>query len=262
VQATAGFAESLLREGEYYRAATEYFRARHLCPPQDQQTLGLATTGIGVAHYMGGDFGGAVLWLEDHLHEARGSRFWPDAQLTYLSALIECGRASDCVLEADRLGSPEGELMRGVGLAHSRSWQLSLDTYETLPADHKYSRAIQHNAMVLANAKKDNYRSSTLAAILGFIPGLGYAYASHPQSAISAFLMNSLLAYGTYEAWDAEHHALGSVTGFLAITWYAGSIYGSAKAAERYNNRKAETYLDNLSYMPEWAMSGCFPPER
>jgi tetratricopeptide (TPR) repeat protein len=80
-------------------------------------------------------------------------------------------------------------------------------------------------------------KSPLLAGALAVIPGLGYLYNGYPMSALSAFILNGLLIWGTYECVQMGNIPLGIIAGSTAIVWYSGNIYGSIKQAERENEK-------------------------
>lgn len=241
-----GFADTLLSEGEYYRAVTEYRRALFLLPAWRSEERARAVLGAGRAYYLGEEFARAGEWLTAHLHEAQGTSTWVPTQQTLYRSLLRSGDTGAVLDLASASKSPEGEFYSGLALAHERRWTDAQCFFENLPADHDYSDAARHNIGVLAEAARGPYKHARLAGRLAVVPGMGYLYAGHKQSALTAFLLNSLLITGSVQAFRSEQYTLGGFTGFLALTWYAGSIYGSVLAAERYNDRRAESYLDRL----------------
>jgi hypothetical protein len=75
---------------------------------------------------------------------------------------------------------------------------------------------------------------------MGLIPGLGYAYTEHWQSAVSALVINGLLTYATIRSIHNDQDRQGAYWGAITLAWYSGSIYGSVKSAERYNRVQDE----------------------
>lgn len=87
----------------------------------------------------------------------------------------------------------------------------------------------------LEHVKGIKTRSPKTAAWLATIPGLGYLYAGHPQTALSALIVLGALGGGTWQLFDSGNSGIGALTGFIGFAWYTGSIYGSYQAVDRYN---------------------------
>ncbi len=86
-------------------------------------------------------------------------------------------------------------------------------------------------------------KSPTLAKCLSIIPGLGYLYTGHKGSALTSFLVNSLLGYATYTCFDKKNYGLGVICGFLNLSFYVGNLNGASRSALRYNQTKKNKYI-------------------
>ena len=78
------------------------------------------------------------------------------------------------------------------------------------------------------------------------IPGLGYLYARRPGTALTSFIINTLLIYSLSEAINKENYGLAVTIGIFGSGWYLGNIYGSNKAALEYNSYIRNKYIDDL----------------
>ena len=79
-------------------------------------------------------------------------------------------------------------------------------------------------------------KNQNLATFFSIIPGLGYAYSSHYQTALQSFLINSLLFYGTYSNFKAKNYGMGILTGLVNLSFYMGNFKGSRLSAKRFND--------------------------
>lgn len=95
----------------------------------------------------------------------------------------------------------------------------------------------------LSSFKKKN---TTLASCLSIIPGLGYMYARHKGSALTSFLVNSLLAYATYTSIKSQNYGVAGIMGFMSLSFYIGNINGAARSARRYNTMKTEKLISDI----------------
>lgn len=73
-----------------------------------------------------------------------------------------------------------------------------------------------------------------------FLPGAGYLYVGQKRSAVTAFLLNSLFIFATYEFIHNGYLAAGIITASFEAGWYFGGIYGAGEEAKYYNERLYE----------------------
>lgn len=93
------------------------------------------------------------------------------------------------------------------------------------------------NLKVLKMMKEQKKKSPSLARILSIIPGGGYLYTNHKGSALTAFVINSLLGYATYTSIKSKNYGVAGVCGFLNLSFYIGNINGAGRSAVRYNEK-------------------------
>jgi putative component of membrane protein insertase Oxa1/YidC/SpoIIIJ protein YidD len=106
----------------------------------------------------------------------------------------------------------------------------------------------ESNIALVEKAKFIHYKSPSKASLLSLIPGLGYAYTGHTQTAISSFLLNGVFAYATYNSLKNKNYGLASLTGLFSVSFYIANIYGSAQSAKRHNEQKRKAVINNLFY--------------
>lgn len=94
------------------------------------------------------------------------------------------------------------------------------------------------NRWLLEQLQKPPTKHPVWAGVLGVVPGAGYWYAGHRGSALTALLVNSLLAYATYTSVRSRNYGVAGLCGFLGLSFYIGNISGSVRSARRYNDRK------------------------
>ena len=102
------------------------------------------------------------------------------------------------------------------------------------------------NLSVLENIKEQKKKRPSLARILSIIPGGGYLYTNHKGSALTAFVINSLLGYATYTSVKTKNYGIAGVFGFLGLSFYIGNINGAGRSAIRYNERQYNEYIRKL----------------
>ena len=121
-------------------------------------------------------------------------------------------------------------------------WPLAAASYRSLAGLGESNRYQTLADRALAGAELP-HKSPRLAGLLALFPGVGYAYTDHLQTAVAAFIVNSLTALATREAIENDDAALTVSVGLLALGWYSGSVYGSVLSARRYNAYVRDDFL-------------------
>lgn len=128
----------------------------------------------------------------------------------------------------------EGNIQEGELMFHEMaSWDVNKELYEK-------------NLDILRNIKEQKKKSPSLARILSIVPGGGYLYTNHKGSALTAFVINSLLGYATYTSVKSKNYGVAGVCGFLGLSFYIGNINGAGRSAVRYNERRYNECIRKL----------------
>jgi hypothetical protein len=96
--------------------------------------------------------------------------------------------------------------------------------------------------------KGEKYKSPALAAAMSVVlPGSGKLYSKKPGDAVISFLFVASNAYASYRAFNKKgiKSVNGWIFGGLAFSYYSAGIWGSSKAAKRYNSDLKKRYQDN-----------------
>lgn len=125
---------------------------------------------------------------------------------------------------------------------HRLDWENAATSYEQLAVLCGDPRLRALAERVRAGTSL-SYRSPRLAGFLALVPGLGYAYTGHVQTAIAALLVNGLTGFAAREAIRDREVSLSVSVGLLAFGWYSGSIYGSVLSARRHNEYVRESFI-------------------
>jgi putative membrane protein insertion efficiency factor len=147
----------------------------------------------------------------------------------------------------DTLQLSKSLMFLGYSHACQNNWEQAISLYRKVPHNSIYYSNSLKNINILNEGKTQRYKRPGLAGTLGVIPGLGYLYAAHPQTAVTALLSNTLFFYATYTSWKSKNYGIAILTGFVSLSFYTGNIMGSARSAVRYNNIKRNLYLNRLS---------------
>lgn len=84
------------------------------------------------------------------------------------------------------------------------------------------------------------------AAALSIIPGMGYIYTKNYKTALTAFVINSLLTYTVCQSFHKHQWGLGAIFCSLNLAFYIGNFTGAAKSARRYNDFIHNSYINKL----------------
>ena len=148
----------------------------------------------------------------------------------------------------DTFCNPKIILLNGLIYANKFDWQNSMLSYKSLAVYDSYQQISNTNFQIAEKAIRVKNKSPVVAGILSIIPGLGYAYTGHKQTAITALLVNGLIAYATYTNFKNENYGMGILTGVFNLSFYVGNIYGSSKSAKRFNEEQKKSIINRLEF--------------
>lgn len=211
------YATQLYREGEYYRAVTEYHRFLYFFPESPKQKE--ARLQIGRSYMAGGQLDEAIRFWKNELSE----------------------------METDHESYAKIKILLGISL-------LDLDQTAIFSfREHNVEEAMEHFAELdskvhereiigdfsrewqLTDFAED--KSPVLAGSLSAVlPGAGSFYTGRYLEGIYAFFITGLFYLATVEAIGQEHEEAGFVFGFLTLGFYGGNIYAAINGAHKTND--------------------------
>lgn len=244
------FAQQLYLSGEYRNSTTEFRRFLSYYP-RSQKSIA-ARWGIYHSYYSMGMLRQAIevlpnLYTAEENPEKRirigfiwGSRYFELGEMeharnyfNYTYNRLEDDEARD-----------RAKILLSITHAGEGGWDQAREEIRYIPYDSGYYGEARELNRLIDEAENQKYRDPLLAGVLGIVPGLGYLYNGYLDSAVAAFVVNGLLIWGTYEAFDRGNYGLGGFLGICTFSWYAGSIYGSVETAKKVNERiKNETII-------------------
>ena len=247
------FAERLMREGEYFRAITEYRRFLFYFP--DDPRYPMAYFSIGLAFYRGEDYAEALQTFREVAQRYPDTDYGKQAWLWQGESLLRQGQ----YVAAERLYTemterfPHDEIgqkaryQRAWTLLYRRQWHEAVTQFEQVaPGSDVYQSAqlLAHEA--LAGARLPMKSPVLAGTFSGLLPGSGQLYNGRLGDALLAFFLNSLFIIGAIEAVHSNAHVVAGILSFFELGWYAGNIYGAVNGAHKYNRHTTETFLRNL----------------
>lgn len=148
----------------------------------------------------------------------------------------------------DKYLKPKIILLNGILYANKFEWPNTIASYNMLFEYEMYKEVSAINLDLVKKAKQLKQKSPTLAGIISIVPGAGYAYAGHKQTALSAFLVNGLLAYATYTSVKNENYGMGILTGVFNASFYIGNIFGASNSAKRFNEQQKKSIINKIEF--------------
>lgn len=143
---------------------------------------------------------------------------------------------------------PKIYLLNGYSLAKMGLYNESIASYKSLAENGSFSKLSEKNIDFIEQLQKFKHKSPFLAGSLGLIPGLGYVYCGHKQTGFTAFLVNGLITYATYNSIRNKNYGMGALTGVFNLSFYLGSITGAVNSAKRYNEKKKSSILSKIQF--------------
>jgi tetratricopeptide (TPR) repeat protein len=240
------FAVSLMEEGDYYRAIGEFKRYLFLSPHGEYADS--AVVQIGRSLFSAGRYADVVSWHRRYFPEKNGpspigntllgkSYYRLEQYNLALDIMLGEARSTDMARADD-----ESKYYSGLSYIRLDKYVEAKRIFMEIDSGSKFYL----NAARYANILDDGYRYPTksprLAGILSILPGGGYAYCGYHNTAVSSLLINGLLFWATYSAFDNDNPGAGGFFSMLFVGFYSGNIYGSIRSAHRFNENERMDY--------------------
>ncbi len=245
---TQQFADFLFRSGEYDFAVEEYERLVFLQPYDYAPKKGLLKSFRQMKQY-----DKALVFFE---------KFFPvidtipvDFQKEGIVLNVLEGYYPTALdwLEHSKLDTLDKQIFVLGILALQKKWKKSLDFYR---AHENHPGAIYHqfgNAVRRRTAQKN--KSPLLAGTLSaFVPGLGKVYTKNYGDALMSFIIVGLNAWQAWRGFSKNgiRSAHGWIFAGIGTSFYLGNIWGSTKAAKRYNKKLDDEATDEIKAVFEY----------
>ena len=234
------FADSLKKEGELYRAITEYKRANSYFPESMEKAdnyLKIAECYEAGEHYYEALLNyRIVLNLSPDCWEAK-------YKVPFMHfKMYEYNLSEEFINKCSTENTAQNDSLVILSSLNS-IYQMRFDE-----AKAKLEK-IEHNAKAQSYAKILNEKTplkmknrNTAAITATIIPGGGYFYVGKVQTGIAALIVNSAMIYGAISSFDNDHNEAGYAFSILAFSFHSGSIFGAMQSAGKYN----KTQYNNL----------------
>ena len=236
---STAYASYLFKSNEYKLAAREYERIIFMDPTNKDSKLFLIKS-----YNLAGEYDLAIKrfkYLYPSFQTAPPEISYEFGKLLIKNNLLdESGTflaQSDSLNESDKLIlQASTEMFRG-------NWDAANILIDALNKDqHPVLNNYRELTTEINNQKyKNQYLSMGLSAI---IPGLGKVYSGYWKDGLIAFLFVTVSGWQSYRGFDKQgiNSLYGWIYGLVGTGFYMGNIYGSGKAANKYNDTKEHYY--------------------
>jgi tetratricopeptide (TPR) repeat protein len=247
------FADYLFKEGEYYRAISEYYRLSYMYSDSTKKTE--LFRNIGLCYFQGADYEGYISYFKKNKNYFKSDPVIRTEMGLYLGQsyyyLNKYNQAIN-TLEWDQTGSEniyynKTQLLLGIFYARIFDWQTAIEKMQLVERGAQEKITAENISRSLKNFSELPEKSPVWAGVFSaIIPGTGYFYCNRIGTGITALIINSLLIWTISDAVKQDQYGLAATAGFLGIGWYFGNISGSVEAANVYNAHVRNQFINRL----------------
>lgn len=246
------FAESYFTKGQYYRAVGEYERLIYFFPQEGR--VELAMYRIGLSYLKGERFKQAIRAFGELIEKYKATKLSARSYLKISDCYVKLkqfGRARstlDNLLEItqDQDVKDEALYRQGWICIEMDEWEKAHDSFERISQGNRDKFRVKHLSEDMNRRELLKPKSPTTAGLLAVVPGAGHLYCERYQDALIAFLLNGIMIYAAYEAFDQDNPGLGGLIAFFEIGLYSGNIYSAVSSAHKYNRKQKRDFLQYL----------------
>ena len=236
---------------ELYQAITSFKRAEILLP-EDSLRLEQIQYGILLCYYMGRKWDDVLYTFNQSKLRYATVEFpaFHDLIVVLYDTYKQLGNEAQAeqMMDLMRANYPEDAQSLMLGTA------LSQGDIEVLTQEESRKPFLTPLLTEYESQKKRVGKAQGLNAL---IPGAGYLYLGQKQSALTAFLLNSLFIGASVYFFETGNIAAGAIFTTFEAGWYFGGIYGVGLEAKSYNERIYESLATPIMYR-----QGLFPALR
>lgn len=235
------FAESLQFEGQFDRAITEYRRLMFYFPGSPLKAAAMTAVldcYYDSAQYLDAAHWGLTLITDESCAHARDEVAFTIGKSYLKLDNFQLAReyfTQSSELTANHVLADKNTLLAGVAYAHEGRWPESRESFADIGPESRFTEHARRCMEIAVEGEHHKPKKPLTAGLLSIVPGMGYLYSGYTQTAISAFIVNGLLIWGTVESFRQDIESLGVLLGIVSFGWYAGNIYGAVLSAERRN---------------------------
>lgn len=256
-----GYAQSRLDSGAVDEAIAEFNRFIHFFPADPR--IPQARFQTGMANFSAGRYQAAAAIFNQQTADFAGSPLDNQAFFMLSRSHARQGMIEQAILDLHNLmalSSATDVIDRAryeVGWLHvdQGRWREADQAFGRISPDNLDRFRVADLRQALADSEAIPVKHPTAAGWLSIVPGGGQLYTHRYEDAATAFLINAGLIWASWEAFDNEQYALGSVIGVVGFGFYAGNIYGAVSSAHKYNRDRINAYRERLNQFRQISLS-------
>ena len=247
------FAESLFKEGEYYRAITEYKRFISYYP--ENQLVELAAYKIGDCYFQAEKWDDAIKSFKEFNEKYTNSSLIKDTLQKIGESYLKKGdkENSEKTFDLIKQKYPKDEAVNkakitlGMSYLENEKWNKASEIFMKVDEGSRYKNLADRMIQGLKEAERLPSKSPALAGTLSAIlPGTGQLYAGRKLDSLVAFLLNGVFILGAVESFNKNIYVAGGILSFFELGWYSGNIYNAISDAHKYNRDVRLKFIDDL----------------
>ncbi len=248
------FAEYLMEQGDYLRAAGEYQRYLFYQPQESEQIR----YRIALCYRLGGKTEQAIKSFEELLQESSDKKLSSGAyyQIGVSYFLQEnYGKSVDFFNKSlsritDIRYRAQSQQLIGLSYLMQNEWIAAEKIFNTLQKSDVLEvseKAVVYNKYAVRGRQLPT-RSPLLAGFLSIVPGAGRVYTGRYGDALTSLITVGFIGWQAYDGFsrDGISSAKGWTLGSLCSIFYVGNIYGSVISAGVYNRHVSQEFLATL----------------
>ncbi len=246
------FAQSLFEEGDYYRAIGEY--KRYIFENNDGKFVKKAKYNIGLCYLKAEKWERAAEVFDEleNVFEKKEKEF----VLLSKAMLYEYKKDytySDFVLEKyltlfpDSRYSENAFYLKAWNFIYLKNWDRAKEELKKIKMNAELKKSAEQILKGIDASDSIAQRSNILSGVFSMVlPGSGYIYCGRWSDGLISLLINGIFIYNTYMAFK-NNDTFGKVLyGIPTISFYTSNIYGSAVAANKFNEDEINKYISSL----------------
>jgi tetratricopeptide (TPR) repeat protein len=246
------FAEQYFEKGEYYRAIGEYERFIYFFPDSDK--VKLARYRIGLSFLKGERYQEAIQAFDALIEEYQNTEYALKSYLRVSEAYVLLkmydmaltGLRNLVTIAPDQEIRDEAYYQMGWVCLEMGIWGRARECFERISSQNRERYNLKQLSIELKKKTAIKRKNPTTAGLLAIIPGAGHLYCERKRDAFVSFLLNGVMIYAAYEAFDNDLDALGGIIALFELGFYSGNIYSAVSSAHKYNRDEKNRFLKYL----------------
>ncbi len=226
---------------DLYRAITAFKRSLYLLPVEKVGRRLEIEYAIMLAYYLGEKYQDALTTIRDSGLAALDASF--PAYQDFLLIVYDCFHRTGCEEQAQHILTQIESKSPSIGKKLGKLSLLETGKLLASNKDELTESSFSNLALGYQSRTKSPFKAQLFNALL---PGAGYFYVGQKETAVTAFLVNTLFIGAAAHFFERGNLGAGLLTLSLESGWYFGGIYGGGLAAKAYNERLYESYADKM----------------